>query len=63
MRGQLREPRLVSEPDGTALCSLLGDQVFVPVRDTTEHTNYVAMFSSIAQTVTSILAIIIVTTR
>ncbi len=40
-----------------------GSEVFVPVRDTTEHVNYVALFGSIAQTVTSILAILIVATR
>ncbi len=34
-----------------ALCSL--GEVFVPVRDSTEHTNYVALFGALAQILAS----------
>ncbi|HYT81909.1 MAG TPA: hypothetical protein VEK86_00560, partial [Gemmatimonadales bacterium] len=37
-----------------------GSEVFVPVRDTTQHTNYVQLFGSIAQIVASTVAIIVV---
>ncbi len=37
-----------------------GSEVFVPVKDTTQGTNYVALFGSIAQIIASTVAIIIV---
>ncbi len=40
-----------------------GSEVFVPVRDTTEHTNYVALFGALAQILASTVAIIVVVTR
>ncbi len=40
-----------------------GSEVFVPVRDTTQHTNYVQLFGSIAQIVASTVAIIVVAGR
>ncbi len=40
-----------------------GSEVFVPVRDTTERTNYVALFGAVAQILASTVAIIVVVTR
>ncbi len=40
-----------------------GSEVFVPVKDTTARTNYVALFGAIAQIVASTVAIIVVVTR
>src|SRR5437016_4961167 len=40
-----------------------GSEVFVPVKDTTARTNYVALFGAIAQILASTVAIIVVVTR
>jgi len=40
-----------------------GSEVMVPVRDTTEKTNYVSLFGAIAQILASTVAIIVVATR
>jgi protein involved in polysaccharide export with SLBB domain len=40
-----------------------GSEVFVPARDTTDRTNYVALFGAIAQILASTVAIIVVVTR
>jgi polysaccharide biosynthesis/export protein len=40
-----------------------GSEVFVPPRDSTEKTNYVALFGAIAQILASTVAIIVVATR
>jgi len=40
-----------------------GSEVFVPVKDTTHTTNYVALFGSIAQILASTIAIIVVIRR
>ena len=40
-----------------------GSEMFVPVRDTTEQTNYVALVGGIAQILASMVAIIVVVTR
>jgi len=40
-----------------------GSEVFVPVKDTTGRTNYVALFGAIAQILASTVAIIVVVTR
>src|SRR5437867_4510170 len=40
-----------------------GSEVFVPVRDTTQHTNYVQLFGGIAQIIASTIAIIVVATK
>ncbi len=40
-----------------------GSEVFVPVRDTTEHTNYVQIVGSIAQIIASTIAIIVLATK
>jgi len=40
-----------------------GSEIMVPVRDTTQKTNYVALFGSIAQILASTVAIIVVVTR
>ena len=40
-----------------------GSEVFVPVKDTTEKTNYVALVGGIAQILASMVAIIVVVTR
>src|SRR5437867_340392 len=40
-----------------------GSEVFVPVKDTTAGTNYVALFGAIAQVLASMVAIIVVVTR
>jgi polysaccharide export outer membrane protein len=40
-----------------------GSEVFVPMKDTTQATNYVALFGAIAQILASTVAIIVVVTR
>ena len=40
-----------------------GSEVFVPVRDSTEKTNYVALFGAIAQILASTVAIVVVVSR
>ena len=40
-----------------------GSEVFVPVKDTTGRTNYVALFGAIAQILASTVAIVVVVTR
>ena len=40
-----------------------GSEVFVPARDSTERTNYVALFGAIAQILASTVAIIVVATK
>ena len=40
-----------------------GLEVFVPVRDTTEKTNHVALVGGIAQILASMVAIVVVVTR
>ena len=40
-----------------------GSEVIVPVRDTTQHTNYVQLFGGIAQIIASTIAIIVVATK
>ena len=40
-----------------------GSEVFVPVRDTTQHVNYVQLFGGIAQIIASTIAIIVVATK
>ncbi len=40
-----------------------GSEVFVPVRDTTERTNYVQLFGAIVQIMASTIAIIVVATK
>lgn len=40
-----------------------GSEVFVPVKDTTQHKDYTAIFGAIAQIVASTVAIIVVATR
>ena len=40
-----------------------GSEVFVPVRDTTQHVNYVQLIGGIAQIIASTIAIIVVATR
>src|SRR5438093_153437 len=40
-----------------------GSEVFVPVRDTTQHVNYVQLIGGIAQIVASTIAIIVVATK
>jgi len=40
-----------------------GSEVFVPVKDTTGRTNYVALFTAIAQILASTVAIVVVVTR
>ena len=40
-----------------------GLEVFVPLRDTTEKTNYMALVGGVAQILASIVAVVIVVTR
>ena len=40
-----------------------GSEVFVPVRDTTQHVNYVQLIGGIAQIIASTIAIIVVATK
>ena len=40
-----------------------GSEIFVPAKDTTDRTNYVALFGAIAQILASTVAIIVVVTR
>ena len=40
-----------------------GSEVFVPVRDTTQHVNYVALVGGVAQILASTVAIIVVLRR
>ena len=52
-----------SPPSRTAPCSLLpqgpGAEVFVPVKDSTDHVNYVQIFGAVAQILVSMVGILV----